>query len=153
MTRQFNFEVIPLPEVPLGPMLMTNTRRARHILVVDDEPLIANTLVTILRSKGFAASAAYNAREAMHSAVELAPDVLLTDVMMPEMNGVELAIALKELAPDCAVILFSGHAYINNIVDDPRCAKYNFPLLSKPIHPDELLAHIFGLTEPTGAIA
>ena len=153
MAKHFNFEVIPLPDVPPGPCLITNIRRQHTILVVDDEPLIANTLVTILRTKGFAASAAYNAPEAIRSAEQMAPDVLLTDVMMPGMNGIELAIALKELVPDCAVILFSGHAYINNLLDDPRCAEYNFPLLSKPIHPDELLAHISSLTETADSAA
>ena len=151
--RDFNFEVIPLPEVPPVPFLMTDAPRLQTILVVDDEPLIADTLVAILRSKKYAASAAYSGADAMKFAELIPPDILLTDVMMPGMNGIDLAVAVKALSPDCAVLLFSGHAHLSHLLDDPRCAVHDFPLLSKPIHPDELLRHINSLTGATSSIA
>ena len=100
MAKHFNFEVIPLPNVPAGPHLMTNTPRLQTILVVDDEPLIADTLVAILRSKNYAASAAYNGLDAIMSAELAPPDILITDVMMPGMNGIDLAVSVKSLIPD-----------------------------------------------------
>src|SRR5271167_1979914 len=108
MAKHFNFEVIPLPDVPPGPRLMTNALRPQTILVVDDDPLIADTLVAILRSKNYAASAAYNGLDAMMSAELAPPDILITDVMMPGMNGIDLAVSVRSLIPNCAVLLFSG---------------------------------------------
>ena len=70
------------------------------------------------------------------------PDILITDVMMPGMNGIELATALKALIPDCTVLLFSGHAQLNHCWMIRVAPAHDFPLLSKPIHPDELLGHI-----------
>jgi YesN/AraC family two-component response regulator len=153
MAKHFNFEVIPLPNVPLGPRLMTNSVRPQSILVVDDEPLIANTLVAILRTKNYTAQAAYNGYEAMEIAERMLPDILLTDVMMPDMNGIDLAIAFTELIPNCKVLLISGHAYLGHLLEDTRCSVHNFPLLSKPIHPEELLAEISSLTQPAGSAA
>jgi YesN/AraC family two-component response regulator len=144
MKKHLNFEVVPLSEVPsalpdskISPLLV--------VLVVDDEPLIANTLVAILRKQNYEANAAYNAEEALIMAQMLPPDYLITDILMPKMNGIDLAIAIKESIPDCKVLLFSGHANAIHLEDDPRCVAYDFPLLSKPLHPDVLLAHIASL--------
>ena len=153
MAKHFNFEVIPLPDVPLGPHLMTNAPRPQTILVVDDEPLIADTLVAILRSKNYAASAAYNGLDAIMSAELTPPDILITDVMMPGMNGIDLAVSVRSLIPNCAVLLFSGHANLNHWLEDPRSAVHDFPLLSKPIHPDELLAQISSIMTVSGSAA
>jgi YesN/AraC family two-component response regulator len=153
MAKHFNFEVIPLPNVPAGPRLLTIAPRRQTILVVDDEPLIADTLVAILRSKNYAASAAYNGLDAIMSAELTRPDILITDVMMPGMNGIDLAVSVKSLIPDCAVLLFSGHANLNHLLEDPRSAVHDFPLLSKPIHPDELLAQISSIITVSGSAA
>jgi CheY-like chemotaxis protein len=153
MAKHFHFEVIPLPSVPPGPRLMTNSACPQSILVVDDEPLIANTLVAILRAKNYAATAAYSGHEAMEIAEGMLPDILLTDVMMPDMNGIDLAIAFTELIPDCKVLLISGHAYLGQLLEDPQYTVHNFPLLSKPIHPDELLLEISSLTQHAGSAA
>jgi YesN/AraC family two-component response regulator len=153
MAKHFNFEVIPLPDVPLGPHLMRYTPRPLSVLIVDDEPLIADTLAAILRTKGYAASSVYNGSDAIVSAEMAPPDILITDVMMPAMNGIDLAVTVRSLIPNCAVLLFSGHANLNPWLEDPRSAVHDFPLLSKPIHPDELLTHISRLTEPAGSVA
>jgi YesN/AraC family two-component response regulator len=153
MAKHFNFEVIPLPDVPLGRPQLTYTPRPLSVLIVDDEPLIADTLAVILRRKGYASSAVYNGVDAIMSAEMAPPDILITDVMMPGMNGIDLAVSVKALIPDCAVLLFSGHANLNHLLEDPRSAVHDFPLLSKPIHPDELLGHIYSLTEATSSVA
>jgi DNA-binding NtrC family response regulator len=144
MKKYLNFEVIPLSEVP-STLPDPKISSLLVVLVVDDEPLIANTLVAILRKQNYEANAAYNAEEALIMAQMLPPDYLITDILMPKMNGIDLAIAIKESVPDCKVLLFSGHANAIHLEDDPRCAAYDFPLLSKPLHPDVLLAHIAGL--------
>jgi len=145
MSKKLNFQVVPIAEVPAS---LSIVGAASHpvVLVVDDEPVIADTLVAILRKRDFAAHAAYDGTEALGIAQVIPPEFLITDVMMPGMNGVELAITIKEMVPDCKILLFSGHAQLSALIDDPRCASYDFPLLAKPIHPDALLARISGLT-------
>src|SRR5579875_2782848 len=61
------------------------------ILVVDDHRMIADSLVEILNMSGFRALVAYDGEAALRTALEVHPDYLLTDVVMPSMNGVELA--------------------------------------------------------------
>ncbi len=144
MPKHLNFEIVPLSEVPSKLSILDNSTLP-VVLVVDDEPLIANTLVAILRKQNYAATAAYNAEEALAVAKIIPPDYLITDILMPRMSGIDLAIEIKESIPDCKVLLFSGHANAIHLEDDPRCAAYDFPMLPKPIHPDALLACIASL--------
>ena len=144
MPKHLNFEVVPLSQVP-STLPTAQTPNLRVVLVVDDEPLIANTLVAILRKQNYAATAAYNAAEALAIAKIIPPDYLITDILMPRMTGIDLAIAIKESIPDCKILLFSGHVNVTQLEDDPRCAAYDFPMLSKPIHPDILLANLASL--------
>jgi DNA-binding NtrC family response regulator len=145
MPKHFHFQVVPLTEVPAA-LSIVDAPGHPVVLVVDDEPLIADTLVAILRKRNFAAHAAYDGAEALHLAQLIPPEFLITDVLMPGLNGIELAIAVKEMIPDCKVLLFSGHAQLSALVDDPRCASFDFPMLTKPIHPDILLAHISSMS-------
>jgi len=145
MPKHLNFEVVPLSQVP-AKFPIPEIAALPVVLVVDDEPLIANTLVAILRKQNYAATAAYNAEEALAIARIIPPDYLITDILMPRMSGIDLAIAIKESTPDCKVLLFSGHVNVTQLQDDPRCADYDFPILSKPIHPDLLLACIASLS-------
>jgi YesN/AraC family two-component response regulator len=144
MPKHLHFEIVPLSEVP-SKLSSLDSSALPVVLVVDDEPLIANTLVAILRKQNYAATAAYNAEEALAIAKVIPPDYLITDILMPRMTGIDLAIAVKELTPDCKVLLFSGHVNVIHLEDDPRCAAYDFPMLSKPIHPDVLLANLASL--------
>jgi CheY-like chemotaxis protein len=72
--------------------------------VVDDEEVIAQTLAVILRQSGFLAKSFTNPLEALAEAASTAPDLLISDVMMPEMSGVDLAIKLRALHPECKVL-------------------------------------------------
>jgi DNA-binding NtrC family response regulator len=116
---------------------------APPIFVVDDEEVIATTLVAILRHSGREAISFTDPFAAL-SAIRAgaAPQVLITDVMMPGMNGIELAIKLTELCPECRVLLFSGHASIVNLLEDVRKQDRDFAILAKPVHPTELLKRI-----------
>ena len=72
---------------------------AKLVLVVDDEPSITMTTAAILELNGFKAVTANDGATALQLAVSLRPDLVLTDVVMPGMNGVQLAIALRENLP------------------------------------------------------
>jgi CheY-like chemotaxis protein len=112
------------------------------ILVVDDHFTIADTLADILNDAGYQATPAYEAREALQIAEQIRPQYLLTDVVMPIMNGVELAIAVRQMLPATRILLLSGQAGISDILHQGRQRGYEFELIAKPIHPEKLLEHL-----------
>ena len=112
------------------------------IFIVDDEHIIAETLAAILRKNGLAAKPFTNPIEALDAARVEAPDMLLSDVMMPKLSGVDLAITIKDECPDCKIMLFSGHAQTLDLLCVAREKGYDFSLLAKPLHPADLLRHI-----------
>src|SRR4051812_7720114 len=81
---------------------------ARKILIIDDEPTIADTLAVIFSSSGYEARAVYSAEEALEKLEEWRPDLAIIDVVLPGMNGIEFAIFLKASYPRCQFLLFSG---------------------------------------------
>ncbi len=109
-------------------------------VVVDDERLIADTLVMILNRWGFSSHAAYSGECGLELTRRLRPAVVITDVVMPGMQGVEMAIAIRHELPECKVVLLSGQAATRDMMVEAREYGYCFELLSKPLHPDELLA-------------
>lgn len=117
-------------------------RSLPKILVVDDERLIADTLAEILQMAGFHVMAVYDGREAVEAAGRFHPDYLLSDVLMPRMNGVELAIAIRKMYPAPRILLFSGQAGISDILLDGQRQGLEFELLAKPIHPLKLIERL-----------
>ena len=109
------------------------------VYVVDDEEVIASTLVLILKSSGYDAVSFVNPLEALHAAESVCPDILISDVMLPQMNGVDLAIQFKALYPTCRVLLFSGQAATTDLLSRASESGHTFDVLPKPIHPKELL--------------
>lgn len=109
------------------------------VLVVDDEQVIADTLAVILSRNGFASMAAYSAEEALELASVVPPEVLVSDVVMPGMNGIELAITMEGKVPDCKVLLFSGQASTLDLMVEAREKGHNFLALTKPVHPTTLI--------------
>ena len=113
-----------------------------RILVVDDEPLIADTIVQILNRSGFLAEAAYGGREAIDTARRTNPELILSDVLMPHIDGVEAAITIQKFLPETRIVLFSGQAATVEILARARIRGYHFELLAKPLHPTELIKHL-----------
>ena len=113
-----------------------------RVFVVDDETVIANTLGVILRQQGFEAHSFNLPLEALSAAREMAPDLLISDVVMPLLSGIELAIQLRELCPNCKVLLFSGQAATASMLDSARAIGHDFEVLAKPVHPADLLKKI-----------
>jgi len=110
-----------------------------RVLVVDDEQVIAHTLAIILNQGGFAAAAFTNPLLALESARMERPDLVISDVVMPELSGIDLAIEVKALCPNCKILLFSGQAATTDLLKIARDNGHNFELLSKPVHPTDLL--------------
>lgn len=112
------------------------------ILIVDDEIRLADTMTEILNLSGFCAFTAYEGDSALRIAEEVQPDYLLTDVVMPGMNGVELAIEVRKIRPETVIVLFSGQAGTIDLLEDARRAGYTFEVLEKPMHPVRLIEHL-----------
>ena len=112
---------------------------AARVFVVDDEPVIAMTVAMILRNFGFLADSFTNPVEALSRTNDDVPDLLISDVMMPEMSGVDLAIQMQSRRPICKILLVSGQASLVQLLEPAKYAGHDFRLLSKPIHPDDLM--------------
>ena len=113
------------------------------VYVVDDEEIIAKSLAMILNREGFFASPFFDPREALASAANnVPPDLLISDIKMPGMNGVELGVQFRRLYPDCKVLLFSGTANTPELLHNSRRDGFEFECLTKPVHPADLLAKI-----------
>jgi CheY-like chemotaxis protein len=117
--------------------------RRRTVLIVDDERLVADSLAEILNDSGnFVAVAVYDGASALEWARRSSIDVLITDVVMPEMNGIELAKAIKSLCPKTRIVLLSGQAQTRDLTQQARHEGYLFELWAKPMHPDEVLERL-----------
>lgn len=139
------------PEKVLAYLAAAQLRRERSqaqgktcatVLIVDDEETLANTTAEILNIAGFCAFVAYDGKAALELAAELTPDILLTDVVMPVMDGVDLAIAIRKRLPQTAIVLFSGQTGTTDILGKARAQGYSFELLAKPLHPLKLIEHL-----------
>jgi DNA-binding NtrC family response regulator len=137
---KFEFEVVSLEDVPRNDAAVKEDRPV--VLIVDDERIIADTLAMILGKNGYRVMTANEGETAFKLACATPPDLLLTDVAMPGMTGVELAIKVKQMIPSCRVLLFSGHASAQEALEEARSMGHDFNLLSKPVHPSDMLRRV-----------
>ena len=108
-----------------------------RILVVDDERRQRDILQMILEAEGYETTTASNGRQALLAAAADPVDVVLTDLKMPDMNGIELLSELPRQPSGPCVILMTAHGTIDSAVDAMR--KGAFDYLTKPLEKDELL--------------
>jgi len=153
MSRKSSFSSIPITEVPMAGLGNGNGSYRPVVLVVDDECAIADTLSEILKRSGFNAIVAYDGASALDAALLNPPEVLITDVVLPGMNGIDLAISMRRIFTDCKVILFSGNAATSPLLASAMRAGHNFVLLTKPVHPAEMLAHVSGCIQSRMALS
>ena len=123
---------------------MTSSKAKRRVLVVDDEQVIADTLSIILNKAGFDASPVYSGTAAVESARAIQPDLIISDVIMGDMNGIEAAIQIRSFLPTCKILLFSGQAATADLLESARAKGHEFEILAKPVHPQDLLAKLAG---------
>ncbi len=120
------------------------TKSKPKVLVVDDERVIADTLAIILNQHGYDATAVYTGSAAVERARNDHPDLVISDVIMPDMNGIEAAIHIREFLPGCKILLFSGQAATADLLENARAQGHEFEILAKPVHPQDLLSKIRG---------
>lgn len=147
-------QVVPLEQIPMDSRSHADAKQPPIVLVVDDEKVIADTLSIILSRNGFLVQTAYDAASALELSETIPPDLLLSDVMMgPGMDGTQLAMQVIRKYPDCRVILFSGQAATQNLLEKASGLGHQFTVLAKPLHPAELLARIDRCFDALTAIA
>jgi CheY-like chemotaxis protein len=110
-------------------------RRKPHTLVIDDDKAVADTLAMVLNTDGFGARAVYSGEAGVALARTLDFDFLVTGVVMPQMNGIDAAIQIRELLPKCKVLLVSGDNDTTALLQGAQARGYIFEVLAKPVHP------------------
>lgn len=142
MNQGSSFPTVPMRAVPAPHSPSPDEVHRPLVMVVDDESSIADTLAEILSRSGYAAVPSYDAESALEAALLTPPEILITDVVLPGMSGIDLALRVKRIFPDCKIILFSGHASTADLLAAAQSEHRQFVLLNKPIHPADLLARI-----------
>jgi two-component system, NtrC family, nitrogen regulation response regulator NtrX len=111
-----------------------------HVLVVDDEVRIRETLSTVLEDEGYQVTLASSGEEALELAARQVPNMVLLDIWMPGLDGLETLQRLKEAHPALPVIIISGHGTIETAVRATQLGAYDF--VEKPLILDKLLLTI-----------
>ena len=115
---------------------------SRNILIADDEAVIADTLATILSQKGYRAISVHSGEEAILAAQSVEPDVLISDIVMGEMSGVDAATHIQQRFPQCKVILLSGYPAPSDVLGSARVDGLIFDYIPKPVHPEVILQRV-----------
>ncbi|HZD49453.1 MAG TPA: response regulator [Silvibacterium sp.] len=110
-----------------------------RVLIIDDAPNVSDTLALIFSKNGYDARVAYSAEQAIEIIAEWEPDLAIVDVVLPQMNGIDLALVLKANHPACRVLLFSGEEITADLVTRAANEGNVFEVLAKPVHPAFIL--------------
>ncbi|MGB8260151.1 MAG: response regulator [Terracidiphilus sp.] len=121
---------------------MAQEKAKPRVLVADDERVIADTLAMILNQSGFEARAVYSGEKALEAAQSFAPEMLISDVIMADLNGIDAAIQIRAMLPGIKILLFSGQAATADLLEKARARGYEFEILAKPVHPQDLLSRL-----------
>jgi len=123
---------------------MSENQAKPKVLVADDERVIADTLAMILNQSGFEARAVYSGEQALELAPVFEPDMLISDVIMADLNGICAAIQIRALLPRIKILLFSGQAATADLLEKARAKGHEFEIMAKPVHPQDLLSKLRG---------
>ena len=110
---------------------------ARTILVVDDEESILQSLDGILADEGFEVIAAQSGVKALEKIEEEMPDLVLLDIWMPDLDGIETLVKIKETHSHLQVVMMSGHGTIETAVRATKLGAYDF--IEKPLSLEKVL--------------
>jgi two-component system, NtrC family, nitrogen regulation response regulator NtrX len=126
-------------------MARSNESYRATVLVVDDEAAIRDSLRMILEYEGYRVEEAAGGSQALARVAERAPDAVLLDIKMPEMDGLELLKAFRERGYDMPVLMISGHADVQTAVEATRRGAYDF--FEKPLQRERILVSLRNAVE------
>ena len=129
-------EVVTLIQIEL---LEEELKSVNRVIVLDDERVISDTLAMILNHHGFQTRVGYTGEQGLRIAQEFKPDLIVSDVIMAGLNGIDMSIQIRKMFPDCTILLFSGQAATADLLEKSRSHGYDFEILAKPVHPQDLL--------------
>ena len=118
---------------------------SQTVFVVDDEPGTASMIAAILNASGFQATAFTDVEKVLQAAESCCPSIFISDVVMPQMNGIELAIKFQAAYPKCKILLFSGNASANRLMEVATKKGHAFTIMSKSTLPKDLVAAVWNL--------
>jgi two-component system nitrogen regulation response regulator NtrX len=118
---------------------------AKHILIVDDEGNIRRMLRALLESEGYGVRDAATAEEALADAERIPPEVILLDLMLPGMGGLDALPRFAEVAPGAPVVMMSGRATLSDAVAATRMGAFHF--FEKPLTPASVLVTVRAAVE------
>jgi len=124
---------------------VTPAQEGRRILLVDDNRSVLVTLLLILKQEGYVAEGVASVAAALDYVRQHRPQVVITDINLPDGNGVDLAIEIHGFAPDTRLLLTSGDSHGTPALELARQRGFNFELICKPVPPPDLLAKIKAL--------
>ena len=108
-------------------------------LLIEDEQRIAELIKKGLEEQGLSVTIAYDGAMGKKLAIGNDYDIIILDVILPGMNGIDTAKAIMQSLPNCRIILFSGQAASVDLLAKARAEGYMFEVLPKPINPEKLL--------------
>lgn len=120
------------------------------ILIVDDEPLIRKSLFEILRIAGYQCLMVSNGEEAIEAIQKKPIDIVITDLRLPEMTGIDLLNKIKKLKPTIEVIVMTGFGTVETAVEAMKLKAFDY--ITKPIHDDEIKLVIERIIEKKGLL-
>ena len=127
---------------------------ASRILIVDDEKVIADSLTVIFEKQGYEARAAYSAEQALEIIAQWRPHLAILDIVLPGMNGIDLAMLIQSSYPAISTMLMSGQPATSALVEKAALLGHQFNVRAKPIPIPDMLAavsHLLGSDRQNGA--
>ncbi len=118
------------------------TEAGRRIVVVDDDRNVADSVALMLSHEGYTATARYSASEAIELSRSIKPDVVISDIVMPGTDGIEMAVAIRSILASCKILLFSGEVLTQQMRERLDTQAAGIAFFEKPIHPADLLAKL-----------
>jgi DNA-binding NtrC family response regulator len=111
-----------------------------RILVIDDEEIVRISCRKCLTPEGYEVDVAGNGADGLRLARENHYDLILTDLKMPDMDGMEFLMTMKEMQPEAKVIMITGYSTVEHAEEATRLGAYNY--IEKPFTPDTLIAAV-----------
>ena len=115
-----------------------------RILVVEDEAVVLQTLQLILKQHGYEVRGARDGTEALTIAPVFNPNILLCDINLPDIDGIQISLEVKKSVPECRIVLLSGEITSTELLEEAERRGHRFEVLAKPTEPQQLLRILAG---------